>query len=67
MNLTSPPQTAAALAALPPQAISTEVLLEKYAKGDEQTIDAVHRRVAAALAEAEPAEQRAAWAERFAP
>ena len=66
MNLTSPPQTAAATAALPPQAISTEVLLEKYAKGDEQTIDAVHRRVAAALAEAEPAEQRAAWAERFA-
>ena len=66
LNFTSPPETAAAVAALPPQAISTEVLLEKYAKGDEQTIGAVHRRVAAALAETEAAEQRALWAERFA-
>ena len=66
LNFTSPSETAAAVAALPPQAISTEVLLEKYAKGDEQTIGAVHRRVAAALAETETAEQRTLWAERFA-
>jgi len=51
---------------LPAQAISEEVLLEKYAKGEERTIDAVHQRVARALAQAEPVEQRALWTERFA-
>ena len=58
--------TAVPVAALPPQAISIEVLREKYAKGDEQTVEAVYRRVAAALAETEPADQRSAWAERYA-
>ena len=58
--------TDTAAAALPPQPISAEVLLEKYAKGDEQTIDAVYRRVAQALAEVEPADQRTQWAERYA-
>jgi ribonucleoside-diphosphate reductase alpha chain len=48
-----------------PQEISTEVLLEKYAKGDETSIAQVAQRVARALAEAEPPEQRALWAERF--
>ena len=66
LNLTSASKTAAAVAALPPQAISAEVLLEKYAKGDEQTIADVHRRVAAALAEVESPEQRTPWAERYA-
>ena len=51
---------------MPPQAISTEVLREKYAKGDEQTVDAVYRRVATALAGPEVADQQAQWAERFA-
>jgi ribonucleoside-diphosphate reductase alpha chain len=54
-----------ALAPLPPQAISTEVLAEKYAKGDETTPDDVRRRVARALAVAEPAEHRAAWEAKF--
>jgi len=45
----------AAPAALPPQSISEEILLEKYAKGGEQTIDAI-RRLAAALAPALPAD-----------
>ncbi len=36
--------------ALPPQDISTEVLLEKYAKGLETSIDDVNERVARALA-----------------
>ena len=55
----------AAPAALPPQSISEEVLLEKYAKGGEQTIDAIRRRVARALAAVEPAAQRGQWEEAF--
>ncbi|WP_227459236.1 adenosylcobalamin-dependent ribonucleoside-diphosphate reductase [Cupriavidus pauculus] len=51
--------------ALAPQDISVEVLQEKYAKGEERTIDDVRRRVARALAEAEPADRRDAWAARF--
>jgi ribonucleoside-diphosphate reductase alpha chain len=58
------PQRAAT--ALPAQAISAEVLREKYAKGDEQTIDDVLTRVARALARAEREDQREHWAERFA-
>ena len=38
---------------LAPQAISAEVLRDKYAKGDENTVDDVLRRVARALAGAE--------------
>jgi ribonucleoside-diphosphate reductase alpha chain len=37
----------------PPQQVSIDVLLEKYAKGDEKTIDDVRRRVARALAAVE--------------
>lgn len=44
--------------ALAPQDISIEVLQEKYAKGEEQTIDDVRRRVARALAEVEPADRK---------
>ncbi|MCP5290520.1 MAG: adenosylcobalamin-dependent ribonucleoside-diphosphate reductase [Burkholderiaceae bacterium] len=51
--------------ALPPQPISAEVLVEKYAKGDEHRADDVRRRVARALAAAEPAEHRAAWEAKF--
>jgi ribonucleoside-diphosphate reductase alpha chain len=42
---------------LPPQQVSLDVLLEKYAKGGEQTVEQVRRRVAKALAavEREPA------------
>ena len=45
---------------LPPQAISGEVLLEKYAKGDERTVEDVRRRVARALAMVESPDKRAA-------
>lgn len=54
------------LANLPAQEISEEVLIEKYAKGDERSIAAVHQRVARALAQAEPANARVQWEERFA-
>lgn len=50
---------------LAPQDISTEVLLEKYAKGEEASIADVRDRVARALAEAEAPDQRDTWAARF--
>ncbi len=59
------PGADAAPAPLPLQAISAEVLLEKYAKGDEASAEDVMRRVARALAEAEAPEQRAHWAACF--
>ncbi len=78
MPHTAPPRTRAAAPAdspvehpspsranLPAQAISAEVLAEKYAKGDETTVDHVRQRVARALAEAEAPDQRAGWAARF--
>jgi len=49
----------------PPQSISTEVLIEKYAKGDEQTVEAVRRRVARALAAVEAPADREAWEKTF--
>ncbi|HEX5312011.1 adenosylcobalamin-dependent ribonucleoside-diphosphate reductase [Aquabacterium sp.] len=48
-----------------PQEVSTDVLLEKYAKGDETSIGDIHARVARALAEVEPADQREHWQNEF--
>ncbi|MBB3284463.1 ribonucleotide reductase N-terminal alpha domain-containing protein [Mitsuaria sp. BK037] len=50
---------------LPPQDISAEVLLEKYAKDGERSLDEVRARVARALAAAESPEQRAHWEAKF--
>ncbi|PPE65278.1 adenosylcobalamin-dependent ribonucleoside-diphosphate reductase [Caldimonas caldifontis] len=61
----TPSQARALVASLPAQAISEEVLIEKYAKGDERTLDEVRARVAQALAEVEAPEQRALWSQRF--
>ncbi|MCV2420198.1 adenosylcobalamin-dependent ribonucleoside-diphosphate reductase [Paucibacter sp. DJ2R-2] len=58
-------QPLAAPAALPAQEISAEVLLEKYAKGEEQTLDELRLRVARALAQAEAPEARAEWEAKF--
>jgi ribonucleoside-diphosphate reductase alpha chain len=52
-------------ATLAAQDISTEVLLEKYAKGEEQSVQQVNRRVAHALAAVEVPEQRTHWEGRF--
>jgi len=51
--------------ALPAQDISAEVLAEKYAKGDETTLDDVRRRVARALAANEAPAQRSHWEAQF--
>lgn len=52
-------------AALSTQEISTEVLMEKYAKGDEQSVQQVNQRVARALAAVEAPDQRTHWEGRF--
>jgi len=59
------PTLLAAPATLPAQDISAEVLLEKYAKGEEKSLDELRLRVARALAEAEQPAQREHWAARF--
>ncbi|MDY0977885.1 adenosylcobalamin-dependent ribonucleoside-diphosphate reductase [Massilia sp. CFBP9012] len=53
------------LGTLPAQEVSVDVLREKYARGDERTIEDVQRRIARALAALEPLPQRAEWERRF--
>ncbi|MFG5778855.1 adenosylcobalamin-dependent ribonucleoside-diphosphate reductase [Comamonas sp. J-3] len=63
-NITQPPQ-ALAHQALAPQAISMDVLQEKYFKGDESKIDDLYARVARALASVEKEDVRAEWEAKF--
>lgn len=51
--------------AMEPQVISVDVLLEKYAKGEEKSIQDVRRRVARGLASVEREEDRSKWEEIF--
>src|SRR4051812_3331308 len=53
------------VATAPAQEICRDTLLEKYAKGDEASIEEVRRRVARALAQAEAEDRRAHWERRF--
>src|SRR5688572_20817215 len=62
---TRPPRRPATREPLPEQAISREVLLEKYAKDGERTAAEVRARVARALAAAEPEGRRSHWEARF--
>jgi len=50
---------------MPPQPISEEVLIEKYAKGSESSVGEVRARIARALAVVEAPEQRAHWEAEF--
>ena len=52
-------------AALVPQAISTDVLLEKYAKGTESSAKDIHHRVSLALAAVEQPAKQEHWQARF--
>ncbi|HSA90036.1 MAG TPA: ribonucleotide reductase N-terminal alpha domain-containing protein, partial [Burkholderiales bacterium] len=62
MEIQLPPLAAVAV---PEQEISRDTLLEKYAKGSEQSVTEVRRRVARALAQVERESERAHWERRF--
>ncbi len=65
MNATSQATLKPTADNLAPQEISAEVLVEKYAKGDEKTVHEVRQRVARALAAVEAEDKRALWEARF--
>jgi ribonucleoside-diphosphate reductase alpha chain len=50
---------------MPPQEVSIDVLLEKYAKGSETTIEQIHARIAKALASVESEDTRDLWRQEF--
>ncbi|HOL65112.1 MAG TPA: hypothetical protein PLB97_07260, partial [Accumulibacter sp.] len=53
------------IAPMAEQEISVEVLVEKYAKGNETSLNDVRRRIARALAATEEEKQRSHWEMRF--
>jgi ribonucleoside-diphosphate reductase alpha chain len=64
MNETATPAIAQMSIALE-QEVCRDVLVEKYAKGKESTIEEVRSRVARALAVVEPEDRRPMWEKRF--
>ncbi len=54
-----------AVQSLPEQDIARDVLLEKYAKGTERSVEDVRRRVARALATVEAEDRRVHWEAKF--
>jgi ribonucleoside-diphosphate reductase alpha chain len=64
-DFSSTTSTKAASNAMSPQDISLDVLLEKYAKGDEVTIANVQTRVAKALAVVEKEDKRSFYEDQF--
>jgi len=62
MKLNDLPVTSAALE---PQTISTDVLLEKYAKGTESSTEDIYLRVSRALASVEKPAKRKHWQQQF--
>ncbi|MBL0142382.1 MAG: adenosylcobalamin-dependent ribonucleoside-diphosphate reductase [Betaproteobacteria bacterium] len=65
MSVAKSRRSAADIAKLPAQEISTEVLVEKYAKDGETSIREVRMRVAKALATNENEDRRAFWEAKF--
>src|SRR5512147_2787835 len=65
MSTSDSPTLSPATATLPDQEICREALIEKYAKGDEASVEQVRRRVARALAQVEAEADRARWEKRF--
>ena len=66
-NMLKPGETVSnqSIALPPPQEISGEVLIEKYAKGNESNVAEVRLRVARALAAVEPEDRRVHWERQF--
>ena len=65
MSVAKSRSSAADIARLPAQEISTEVLIEKYAKDGETSIREVRARVAKALAACETEDRRGHWEAKF--
>ncbi|HEX5628211.1 MAG TPA: ribonucleotide reductase N-terminal alpha domain-containing protein, partial [Usitatibacteraceae bacterium] len=65
MSVAKSRRSAADISRLPAQEISTEVLIEKYAKDGERSIREVRARVAKALAGNESEDRRAFWEAKF--
>ena len=65
MSVAKSRRSTADIARLPAQEISTEVLIEKYAKDGETSIREVRMRVAKALAGNESEDRRAFWEAKF--